>query len=481
MLTVPEIRHRNLRVTSGWVPDAGRPVMADDRSMTDEAPGTPSGPRVDDGPRQGWIPPRFGLVRPKSGRQVAGVCTAIGQATGTDPVLWRVTLAVLTLFGGIGAMTYLVGWLLLPEEGDEVSPVEALLGRGRSATSAPVAVLLAAAVGVLGIVAVTTDFGTTLLFAGLVAGAVLLINRNARQRERQGLDGEPPPSVAPQSWPDATYRPPFSPHGPYAPTEPAPEPPAEPAAYRADPLLAEAERLRSGAHLTEPVPGQPVATEPAAFDRDPAVVPVRRRRSALGRVTIWSTVVLLGVVGVVDLTGAGVSPSMYFATALATVGLGLLVGTWFGRARGLIALGAVLAPLLLAVTLLEGVNLDDWRSGQYGSNVTWAPTSVTAIEPHYEHGFGNAELDLRGVDFTDQTREVKLVNLAGNTSVLLPPDVDTKVRVAVTAGNATVFGTDFTGVSTGEQVVSNAGDDGPGGGDLVLRIEVKAGNVEVLR
>src|SRR5690606_4949425 len=90
---------------------------------------------------------RYGLVRPAQGRYVAGVGAALGRATRTDPVLWRVVLAVLVCFAGLGALFYLLIWLLTPEEGDTGSPLESLLGRGRSSTS-PVLT------GVLGIVAV---------------------------------------------------------------------------------------------------------------------------------------------------------------------------------------------------------------------------------------------------------------------------------------------------------------------------------------
>src|SRR5439155_6027728 len=48
----------------------------------------------------GWAS-RYGLVRPTRGRVLAGVCAAIARATNTDPVLWRVLFAVLTLAGGV--------------------------------------------------------------------------------------------------------------------------------------------------------------------------------------------------------------------------------------------------------------------------------------------------------------------------------------------------------------------------------------------
>jgi len=84
---------------------------------------------------------RHGLVRPTRGRFLAGVCAAFGRATNTDPILWRVVLAVLSIFGGIGVIAYLLGWLLIPAEGDTATPVEALVGRGRSGTSSVLTVI----------------------------------------------------------------------------------------------------------------------------------------------------------------------------------------------------------------------------------------------------------------------------------------------------------------------------------------------------
>ncbi len=82
------------------------------------------------------------LVRPRQGRYVAGVCAALARATNTDPVLWRVVLAVLGFFGGVGVLLYLVGWLVIPAEGDTASPIESLLGQGRSGM-APLSIVAA--------------------------------------------------------------------------------------------------------------------------------------------------------------------------------------------------------------------------------------------------------------------------------------------------------------------------------------------------
>ncbi|MCU1432087.1 MAG: PspC domain protein, partial [Actinotalea sp.] len=83
------------------------------------------------------LSPAPALVRPLDGRILRGVAAGVGRYTGTDPVLWRVLLAVLAVFGGSGIVLYLAGWLLLPEEGAAQSPGQRLLGAHRN----PVAVL----------------------------------------------------------------------------------------------------------------------------------------------------------------------------------------------------------------------------------------------------------------------------------------------------------------------------------------------------
>lgn len=57
------------------------------------------------------------LVRPASGRLLAGVATGLANYLGVDPTLVRVAFVVLTLVGGVGVPLYLAGWLLMPEPG----------------------------------------------------------------------------------------------------------------------------------------------------------------------------------------------------------------------------------------------------------------------------------------------------------------------------------------------------------------------------
>ncbi|WP_233513778.1 PspC domain-containing protein, partial [Micromonospora craterilacus] len=130
---------------------------------------------------------RYGLVRPRDGRYLAGVCAAVGRATNTDPVLWRVLLAVLGFFGGIGILIYVTAWLIIPGEGDSASPVESMLGRGRSSMSPVTVIVLSILVAVSFGFIVTDAFRAVLLGAARVIVIDRLDDRLAMAREQQGV------------------------------------------------------------------------------------------------------------------------------------------------------------------------------------------------------------------------------------------------------------------------------------------------------
>src|SRR5687768_11945441 len=114
-------------------PGAAPPGQAPPAAPPPPPPGEPSA-------YVSWAAP-YGLIRPRHGRYLAGVCGALGRATKTDPLLWRVLIGVLAIFG-IGIVVYLAAWLLTPAEDDTASPVEALFGRGWSGTSSTLTLVL---------------------------------------------------------------------------------------------------------------------------------------------------------------------------------------------------------------------------------------------------------------------------------------------------------------------------------------------------
>jgi len=62
---------------------------------------------------------------------VAGVAVGLADYFDIDPTLVRVGFVVLSFLGGLAVPLYLAGWLLIPDQGAELSVAEELMGRAR--------------------------------------------------------------------------------------------------------------------------------------------------------------------------------------------------------------------------------------------------------------------------------------------------------------------------------------------------------------
>lgn len=402
------------------------------------------------GLRTGGYAARFGLVRPLQGRYLAGVCAALGRATNTDPVLWRVALPVLTVLGGLGGLLYILGWLLMPAEGDTASPLESLIGRGHSSTSRGVAMLLAAIAAIALIGGLTNGIGGRYLALAAIVGGLVLFATTRTGPVPPWAPTVPPATVPPDP---SAYRPPFAPYGPYAASSGYPS---------------------AGPYQTHEFPGLATTTPVVA-----PPVPVRRRQPTLARrVTLSCVLIAVGVLGALDLANVVSVPApAYFALALATVGLGMIVGSFFGRVRGPVTLGILLIVGLLASTAIGGFHHDRYSTG----NVVWQPTSLAELRNGYSEGSGQLTVDLRGIDFTGVSRTVAITVNVGKAVVILPPDVDATVDARVSVGNTSAFGKNRGGINSSPWVITDDGTDGPGGGSVRINAKVNIGNVEVRR
>lgn len=273
------------------------------------------------------------FVRAPGDRVFRGVCAAVGRATGTDPVLWRVAVGVLTLFGGgSGLLLYAAGWLLIPEQGRDSVAERMLRGRGPSPSAAAVLVGLAA-VAVAG-----SNGGNGLVPLAVVGLVAFLVLRRGRV--------DPPPPVQ-TDWP-------------------APAP-AESSWY---------------APLGLPTMAPGTVPPPVPYE------PVRGPRSPLGLLTLSAAALVVGLLLLLNGVGVpGITVSRVLAGALLVVGAGLLVGTVWGRSRLL-----VLVALLLGVALSASATLDPPLTLDSGRR-SW----VGAGTGSYELGAGEATLDLRAV------------------------------------------------------------------------------------
>ena len=223
-----------------------------------------------------------------------------------------------------------------------------------------------------------------------------------------------------------------------------------------------------------PPPPPPVAAPPEAMPSPPPAQ--RRPGSPVGGITVSAASIAFGLVAFADLAGVDLPASTYVAAPLAVVTAGLVVAAWYGRARWLIAVGAVLAVLLGIIGIAE-----DWDLTGTEQTVTWQPASFDSLDTSYHLGIGNATLDLSDVDFTGRSVEVAVTLDVGNLLVILPPSVDADVLASVDVGNATVFGTQWGGIGSSDRTVTDDGADGPGGGELTLRTTVDVGDAEVRR
>ena len=71
------------------------------------------------------------LYRLKDGQIVAGVCSGLAAYFGIDATLVRLAFALLSVFGGLGILLYLVAWIVIPDETDGASIAESFVGQQR--------------------------------------------------------------------------------------------------------------------------------------------------------------------------------------------------------------------------------------------------------------------------------------------------------------------------------------------------------------
>jgi phage shock protein PspC (stress-responsive transcriptional regulator) len=377
--------------------------------------------------------------RSRQDRWLAGVCGGVARTLGIDPIVLRVAVVVLSVFGGAGIVVYVAGWLLLPDGEDEQSLAQRALGGriGGNRARWLLAGMLIAALGI-SLHAVFGDHSGPWhpAVALLVLGAVVFAYK-------RGREGNWPPPQPPT--PASTWTPPAA-----QPWEAPPVPPAPPAAS-----------------------GYPSAPAPPVMPH--AAVPAKPPRSRLGTSIFCIVLLALGALAVVDALGVDIPLPAYPATVVAGAGLGLLIGTWYGRARGLIALG-LLGLLALPPTAFA----EEFHGGFVHGTRTLAPTTAGELLPSYEYRGGEVRLDLSRLDLAGQDARSTVRLGAGELIVTVPATTDVTVHVKLSAGQYETFDAEDGGVDL-NRTISDEGLDGPGGGTLDLTIRQGVGHLEVRR
>ncbi len=360
------------------------------------------------------------LHRPDEGRWLAGVAAGLGLRLGVSVSLIRIAFALLCLAGGLGALLYVAGWLLIPREGETDAIVQGWLGTGQARRWVGV-ILVGIAVIILvsetGFIKGDLAFAVVLIGIGVMLYRGDLIREDRQPTARQSTDRE------------------VSPEGAAEASAVAPVPAA----------------------VAVPVPPQ--------------------ARSYLGRVFAGVAVMALGVLGLFDTVIPGFHPDFhhYVALVVGVIGLGLVVGAWFGRPGGLVVLGVVLIPILI-LSRLAAAGGTDFTSIEFTSvgNNHHRPGSVEDIREAYGLGVGGLVIDLRDVYFAGRTVQLEAQVGIGEILVRLPEGVAADVSGQVGLGALQVGDRELGGIG----VEADLGLEGLAG-TLVLDADVGIGQVVV--
>ena len=363
-------------------------------------------------------PPRR-LVRPLDGRWLGGVAAGLGRYFDVNPLVYRIAFAALALVGGTGLLLYLAAWLVIPEEGrEESTAVEALRQRrDQPWLLVGVGLLAFGALFALSEARFWPGTGNVWLAATLVGGALVWWHLSQRADRPRGVETTTTTSAAPPVAPDeATTR--------VQPPPPPPRPPARPS-------------------LFAPVLGALLA--------------------AAG---------LFGLLAVLDIYDVDVAAAL--AAGVVIVGAAIAIGAMTQRrVAGLVFIGL----LLLFAFALAAITPVSVGAGVGEKNEQ--PTTVTALDPSYEHGIGELDLDLSDVTLPVGTTSVDASVGIGKLVVTVPADIAVVIDAHAGIGSINLLGATDDGVDA-DRVLTLPGSttDAP---VLDLEADIAIGDIEVRR
>lgn len=332
------------------------------------------------------------LRRRTSERVLGGVAGGLGDYFNIDPLLIRIAFVGLMIFGGAGLVLYVVAWLLIPADGHDTSSVEGLLAR-------------------LGLTP------QRLAWLALIVVVLILISN---MPVGGPLDGSGSVFIGPL-------------------------PGLNPAALWALAIIVtgivllrrrETSPAAAAAATAVEVPARPTATAPP------------RPRSPLAWYASAAVLLTIGLLAIVSqVAGRSVSPGQFFGAALVVLGIGLVVGAWWGRARILFLLVILLAPMGIVASFVTAP-----LEGGVGDH-TFAPVTVAEVQPEYRSLGGRLTLDLTQLITSPRDIHIAASVAVGQLMIVLPEGASIELRTRVGAGDAIVLGSQDVGTSLDSVVV----------------------------
>ena len=355
------------------------------------------------------------LRRRTTDRVLVGVAGGLGDYFNVDPLLIRIAFVGLMVFGGAGFFLYVAAWLLIPAAGQETSILEGMIRR-------------------LGI----SRRGIGWIVVAVVVFAIIA---NLSSRGVDLTTGQ-----------ETIY--------------------LDPAALWALVIIVAGIYL-IGRRGTAPSSSAPTATsdEASAVVVPAVAVPAApaRPRSPLAWYTLASILIAIGLLAIASNVGhLEIGLSGYFGIALALIGIGLVIGAWWGRARILILLAILLVPVALTASFvtapLEG-GFGDYR---------YAPANAAELQTEYRATGGRLVLDLTDLSLTGTVHIAASVAL-GELRVILPDGASVQIDSRVGAGSAIIFDERDDGTSLADRYVRKH----PYTPTFILDLESGIGVVEV--
>jgi phage shock protein PspC (stress-responsive transcriptional regulator) len=365
---------------------------------------TTQGPQTNDAIRR--------LRRRTSDRVIGGVAGGLGDYLNVDPLLIRIGFVGLMIFGGAGLVLYVIAWLLIPREGSNESTVERLIRavgmRSRNLVLAVVVIAATYFAGWILLPRISDGLAIGVDPALIWALVVLVLGVLVLRRE----------------------------------TSPA----------------------AANASVVAPV-GTPAAVQVVL----PTPVAVPGPRSPLGWYVLAAMLGAIGLLAIVqNVAQQEVELGQYFGVALVLLGIGLVVGAWWGHARLLILMGLLLLPLGFAASFVTAP-----IEGGFGDQ-NFAPVNRGELREEYRLIGGRITLDLTQLEAGLDPIQLDASVAVGQLVVLVPPAGSLDVQVAVGGGVVRFLDTYQDGTSLRDHYIRVG--RGP---TLVLALEAGIGEVVV--
>ncbi len=454
---------------------AGAP--AGKASVTEEtatADASSAGGTADDVATEAGQPRRF--RRDRRHKMLAGVCAGLGRQCDMDPVIFRITLAVLSATGGIGLIFYGFAWLFVPYDDEEENEVRKLL-TGRVDGQALTAVLFAL-VG-SGVFLTMVGNGGVLTFA--VVLSLLLAGAGYWSQRRGAPDPDP---LAAQAVADAP---------------PEAQAPPVPAAYPSwwrDPIVKDGTHVGGTGYLWGPRDsrdrdvaaavniGLGASWNSREDIRARSTTPPKPRGPRWTGGWIFLLALLAGGLGTGltwDDHALGTALQTGLACALIVFGLGIAVSAFLGRTGA----GSVFLAIITA-GLLAGSAALPKDIGTHWTETNWRPVATTDIQQHYNLGTGVGTLDLTRLKIAKGQAVTTRADVGiGQLKVIVPKDMTVRLTIEVGVGDIQLPGDDQQDVDVApdkhKTVTLTPTVPRGTGGTLDLDVNVGIGQAEVRR